>query len=166
VDITLERWNESGMSGAAPDTRIRAMVDDHFARVWGLLRRLGVPAEALDDSAPPPLPPGLPEHRGASFDKGEAARALGRVDLTDCMAIPGPTGAGHVTVIFVDDGTVSSAVVDQGPFPGTPRGGCVAGKFHAATVPPFDGSPVRVGKSFALPNSETGLSFAAYRESP
>lgn len=27
------------------------MVKDHFARIWALLRRLGVPAEALDDAA-------------------------------------------------------------------------------------------------------------------
>ncbi|MBX3227292.1 MAG: sigma-70 family RNA polymerase sigma factor [Labilithrix sp.] len=39
------------MSGAAGDSRVRAMVDDHFARIWSLLRRLGVPSEALDDAA-------------------------------------------------------------------------------------------------------------------
>lgn len=39
------------MSGAVPDTRVRSMVDDHFARIWALLRRLGVPGEALDDAA-------------------------------------------------------------------------------------------------------------------
>lgn len=50
VDITLDRWDDRGMSGAVPDARIRSMVDDHFARIWGLLRRLGVPTEALDDA--------------------------------------------------------------------------------------------------------------------
>lgn len=102
-----------------------------------------------------PLPssaisPSSPSSIGAPFDKGAAARALGGVDLSDCRNMPGPDGAGHVTVTFQADGTVFSAVVDQGPFLGTPRGGCVAGKFRSATVPPFEGSLVRVGKSFTL----------------
>lgn len=84
------------------------------------------------------------------FDKGEAAKGLGRVDLQDCKQEPGPTGAGHVTVTFQPDGSVATAVVDGGPYPGTPRGACIAGKFRSVHVSPFGGASVRVGKSFVI----------------
>ena len=87
---------------------------------------------------------------GAQFDRGAAAGALGGVDYQACKKPDGPTGAGHVTVTFGSDGNVASAIVDQGPFPGTPVGGCIAGKFRGAHVPAFTGSPVKVGKSFTL----------------
>ena len=87
---------------------------------------------------------------GAQFDRGAAAGALGGIDIQVCKKPDGPTGPGHVTVTFAADGNVASAVVDQGPFPGTPVGGCIAGKFRSAHVPPFSGAAVRVGKSFTL----------------
>ena len=55
-----------------------------------------------------------------------------------------------VTVTFEPSGAVSSAVVDSGPYPGTPVGGCIAGKYRGARVPAFGGSSVKVGKSFSL----------------
>lgn len=85
-----------------------------------------------------------------SFNKGAAAGALGRVDIRSCATADGPTGSGHVTVIFANDGTVSKSSVDDDVFPGTAVGGCIAGKFRAATVPPFTGAEVRVGKSFKI----------------
>ena len=96
-----------------------------------------------------------PENAGgggseAQFDRGAAAGALGGIDYQGCKKPDGPTGAGHVTVTFGPDGNVASAIVDQGPFPGTAVGGCIAGKFRAAHVPPFSGAAVRVGKSFTL----------------
>jgi hypothetical protein len=86
----------------------------------------------------------------APFDRGAAAASLGGINVSTCKSSGGPTGQGHVTVTFQPDGSVQSAVVDQGPFPGTSVGGCVAGKFRGAHVPPFGGAPVRVGKSFSI----------------
>jgi hypothetical protein len=86
----------------------------------------------------------------APFDRGAAAAALGGVNVQSCKKADGPTGAGHVTVTFSPDGSVQSAVIDSGPFPGTPVGGCIAGKFRGAHVPAFGGAAVRVGKSFTL----------------
>jgi hypothetical protein len=86
----------------------------------------------------------------APFDRGAAAAALGGVNVQSCKKSDGPTGSGHVTVTFGPDGSVQSAVVDSGPFPGTPVGGCIAGKYRGAHVPAFGGAPVRVGKSFTL----------------
>jgi predicted Zn finger-like uncharacterized protein len=86
----------------------------------------------------------------AAFDRGAAAAALGSVNVSSCKKSDGPSGSGHVTVTFGPDGSVQTAVVDQGPYPGTSVGGCIAGKFRGAHVPPFGGAPVRVGKSFSL----------------
>ncbi len=87
---------------------------------------------------------------GAAFDRGAAAASLGGVNVASCKKPDGPSGSGHVTVTFAPNGSVSSAVVDGGPFPGTPVGGCIAGKYRGAHVPAFGGSPVKVGKSFSL----------------
>ena len=86
----------------------------------------------------------------APFDRGAAQASLGGINVASCKSNGGPTGQGHVTVTFTPDGAVQSAVVDQGPFPGTTVGGCVAGKFRGAHVPAFGGAPVRVGKSFSI----------------
>jgi predicted Zn finger-like uncharacterized protein len=99
---------------------------------------------------PAPAAAPAPAAGGASFDKGAAAGALGKVDVQGCKKADGPTGAGHVTVTFGPDGSVQTAVVDQGPYPGTAVGGCVAGRFKGAHVPAFSGAPVRVGKSFII----------------
>lgn len=86
----------------------------------------------------------------APFDRGAASASLSGINVSACKSPGGPTGQGHVTVTFLPDGSVQSAVVDQGPFPGTTVAGCVAGRFRGAHVPPFGGAPVRVGKSFSI----------------
>ncbi|MBL8613367.1 MAG: zinc-ribbon domain-containing protein [Myxococcales bacterium] len=98
------------------------------------------------NTAPPPANTG----GSAPFDRGAAAAALGGVNVASCKKPDGPTGQGHVKVTFGPDGSVQSAVVDGGPFPGTPVGGCIAGKYRGARVPAFAGSPVTVGKSFTI----------------
>lgn len=85
----------------------------------------------------------------APFDRGAAAAALKGVSLDRCRGLAGPSGAGHVVVTFGPSGAADSAVVDA-PFAGTERGACVAAMYAAVRVPPFTGSPVRVGKSFVL----------------
>ncbi|MCA9584271.1 MAG: hypothetical protein KC657_02830, partial [Myxococcales bacterium] len=81
---------------------------------------------------------------------GAAAAALGGVNVSSCKKADGPTGSGHVTVTFAPNGSVASAAVDGGPFPGTAVGGCIAGRYRGARVPAFSGGPVRVGKSFTI----------------
>lgn len=110
---------------------------------------LGDALAAAAGKKPEPANTGTPSS-SAPFDRGAAAAALGGVNVQSCKKPDGPTGAGHVTVTFGPDGQVQSAVVDSGPFPGTPVGGCIAGKFRGAHVPPFGGAPVRVGKSFTI----------------
>lgn len=67
-----------------------------------------------------------------------------------CKQPDGPTGSGKVRVTFSPAGNVSSATVEGPPFAGTPVGGCVAAAFRSAHVPPFDGAPVSVSKSFSI----------------
>ena len=55
------------------------------------------------------------------------------------------------TITFAPDGSVQSAVVDAAPYAGTTVGGCIAGRYRAVTVPPFQGAPVKVGKRFFIP---------------
>jgi hypothetical protein len=86
---------------------------------------------------------------GAPFDRSAAAAALGAVTIEDCKTVDGPRGAGHVQVTFEPDGSAATAIVDV-PFGGTAVGGCVAGRFRTARVPPFAGEPVTVGKTFAV----------------
>jgi len=98
------------------------------------------------DSTPPPAAAASDR----PFDRGAAAAALGGVNVGSCAKGDGPTGSGHISVTFGGDGSVISAVVDQPPFAGTPRGGCVAGKFRAVHIPAFSGGNVKVGKSFTI----------------
>ncbi len=88
--------------------------------------------------------------QGGAFDRAAASGSLNAVNISGCKKPDGPTGAGHVSVTFDPSGSVSTAIIDGGDFPGTPVGGCIAGKFRSAHVPPFSGSPVKVGKSFNL----------------
>jgi hypothetical protein len=83
------------------------------------------------------------------FDRGAAAGALARVSVAQCAA-SGQVGTGHVTVTFAPSGRVSSVVVDDPSFSGTPAGRCVTAAFFSASVAPFEGAQVRVGKTFDI----------------
>lgn len=107
-------------------------------------------AAAAGKPANDPAPANAGGGSTAPFDRGAAAASLGAINVQSCKKPDGPTGTGHVKVTFAPNGSVSSAVVDGGPFPGTPVGGCIAGKFRSAHVPAFSGAPVGVGKSFTI----------------
>lgn len=107
-----------------------------------LAQAAGKPKEA-------PAAPG-PAAGGAPFDRGAAAASLGAVNVQSCKKPDGPTGSGRVEVTFNPDGSAASANIIEGPFPGTPVGGCIAGKFRSARVPAFSGAPVHVKKSFTV----------------
>lgn len=87
---------------------------------------------------------------GPAFDRSAAAASLSSVDLGKCKVTNAKRGEGHVMVTFMAVGTVSSAIVDRGPMVGTPTAKCIASQYTKATIPPFKGDPVQVGKSFKL----------------
>jgi hypothetical protein len=85
-----------------------------------------------------------------AFDRGAAAGALGSVNPRTCRGLGAARGAGHVTVTFAPDGSVSNAVVDQPPYAGTPMAGCISNAYRMIRVPAFTGAPVTVGKTFTV----------------
>ncbi len=108
------------------------------------------PHATVPATPPVPSPLTLDSAMRPPFNRGEAAAALASVAYGSCKKPDGPAGTGHVYVTFEPSGSVSTTVVDQGAFAGTPVGGCIAGKFRGARVPAFAGSPVRVGKTVSL----------------
>jgi predicted Zn finger-like uncharacterized protein len=99
-----------------------------------------------------PAAPAAPAGGTEPFDRGAAAASLGNIaaSVGSCKRSSGPTGQGHVSITFSPSGRVISAIVDQPPYAGTSVGGCVAGKFRGAHVPPFAGGNVPVGKHFSI----------------
>lgn len=89
---------------------------------------------------------------GKAFDRTAAMAALSAAAdaARACKADEGPTGRGKIQVTFAPSGSVTSAIVEGPPFAGTPVGGCVASAFTGARVPPFDGAPVDITKSFDI----------------
>lgn len=98
----------------------------------------------------PRLVPPPAQNTAREFDRAAAATALAAASSA-AKACTGVSGVGRVRVVFAPTGKVSSSVVDSPPFGGTPQGDCIAGVFRQAAVPPFDGSPVAVAKSVAIP---------------
>ena len=90
------------------------------------------------------------QNTGREFNRGAAVAALNAASVA-AKSCAGQVGTGRVRVVFSPSGAVSSATVDGAPFAGTPQGGCIAGAFRAAKVPPFEGSPVTVSKSVTIP---------------
>ena len=89
----------------------------------------------------------LPRER--PFDRAAAATSLANVSVRHCGA-GGQVGTGHVVVTFGPNGRVSEVVVDDPTFAGTPAGRCAQAAFFSASVQPFTGASVRVGKSFTI----------------
>ena len=106
------------------------------------------PTKPGGPAAPSAIPPTILS--AVPFDRRAAAEALGAVDVSGCERSDGPTGAGHVSVTFALDGSVSVVVVDQPPFAGTAVGACVESLFRNVHIPAFVGGPVKVGKSFVV----------------
>jgi predicted Zn finger-like uncharacterized protein len=103
---------------------------------------------------PPEKPPEQPPvgEGGKEFNRGAASAALAAAagGARGCKKPDGPTGSGRVRVTFAPSGNVTQSAVQGAPFAGTAVGGCVAAAFRGARVPPFDGSPVSVTKSFSI----------------
>ena len=113
------------------------------------------PKEAKKPEAAPEktaAPAAAAEGGTNEFNRGAATSALGGAagSAKSCKKPDGPTGSGKVKVTFAPSGNVTSAQVQGAPFAGTSVGGCVAGVFRSARVPPFSGAPVSVTKSFNI----------------
>lgn len=87
-----------------------------------------------------------------TFSRSAAVTALTSAAsaASGCKRPGGPTGTGKAIVTFAPSGRVTSANVTGGSFGGTSVGGCIASVFRNAKIPPFDGDPVTVSKSFTI----------------
>ena len=85
------------------------------------------------------------------FSRDAAMVALQHVaaDAMGCHKPGDPAGSARVVVTFAPSGRVTTANV-SGVYAGTLTGGCIAGRFRAATVPAFVGSHVTVSKTISL----------------
>jgi predicted Zn finger-like uncharacterized protein len=108
-------------------------------------------------AAPAPPPPAVTQAAlqgtaSGEFDRAAAMSILSNVALQSqaCKKSDGPTGSGKVAVTYASSGLATTAVVEGPPFAGTAVGGCVAQRFRATRVPPFNGSPFTVRKSFFI----------------
>lgn len=86
----------------------------------------------------------------ATFDRQAAIAAITSVNLDKCKTPAAARGEGHVLITFVPAGTATSAVVDKGPWVGTPVAKCLSKAFAKAKIPAFKGDAVTVGKVFRL----------------
>ena len=104
----------------------------------------------LMQCGPRPLPVN-PARPTRDFDRTTASHGLiGAARAAQvCRRIPGPTGPGKVKLVFQPSGTVKTATIDP-PYDGTPTGECVLKLFVQVTVPPFEGEPVSVAKTFRI----------------
>jgi hypothetical protein len=109
---------------------------------------VGSSAEAAPKNKKKPAQEAAKTEQAADFDRQAAATALGEINLQKCKATNAAKGDGHVTVTFSPDGAVQNALVDRGPWIGTPVAKCLVKEFKKAKVPAFKGDAVTVGKSF------------------
>src|SRR5205085_358255 len=105
------------------------------------------PKAKKPSAKPAPAPAPVPAS-ASSFDKDAAVQAISSADLAKCRATNAEKGDGHVTITFAPAGSASNAVVDKGPWVGTPVAKCLSQQFKKTKVPAFSGDPVTVGKSF------------------
>ena len=113
---------------------------------------------AMSAAATKPAPSAAPRAAapaaasGPAFDRGAASAELRRIadSVGSCRKSNGPTGDGHVSIAFRNDGTVDHVDVDRPPYQGSPVGACVATKFKLARIPAFGGTIPPVGKSFTI----------------
>ena len=87
----------------------------------------------------------------APLDRGALAASLGSITntLQSCAKANGPRGPGHVSIVYLPSGYVSTVTVDP-PYQGTAEGGCIGSKFHKSVIPSFSGGPTTVGKDFNI----------------
>jgi hypothetical protein len=100
----------------------------------------GAPVEALNVGV------NVGEHR--SFTPANVAAALSKVDPKPC----GFHGSGHMKLTFDPSGLVSKVEFDAPATLATSAfGACLTKLYMKASVPPFDGNAVTIGKSFSVP---------------
>lgn len=108
----------------------------------------GSSADAAPKKKKPPRSEAPKTEIAPDFDKQAAAAAIAEVTLDKCKATNAAKGEGHVVITFAPHGAAQRAVIDKGPWVGTPIAKCMVKQFKKAKVPAFNGEAITVGKSF------------------
>jgi hypothetical protein len=87
-----------------------------------------------------------PQHH--PLDPALAFAAVHAVDVSSCSNEGGAGGYGHARVTFGADGHTAGLLVRAPQGLSKEAEDCIEHRFGAASVSPFDGSPVTVGTSF------------------
>ena len=107
------------------------------------------PSTTAAAPAAPAAPAPEPATGEEEFSREAAVATIASVDLQKCRATNAEKGEGHVTIVFQSNGSATKAVIDKGPWLGTPVAKCLAAQFKKQVkVPAFKGSTVTVGKTF------------------
>lgn len=132
---------EDGGSRLASAEREIAQLRDTLARERA---KPSAPRESETRVAPP----------RAEFDRVAAYQSLaGAAQEAKGCGTTGSKSSHRIKIIFEPTGLVSSAVIqDDTAFAASTSGRCVVERFRRAHVPPFDGSPVVVTKSYSVLN--------------
>jgi hypothetical protein len=87
----------------------------------------------------------------SQFSRAAAAQSVNAAfdSAKACRVADGPIGTSHARITFDVNGVVIGVALEP-PYAGTPVGACVEKKLRDATVPPFEGDPVTVGRDFTL----------------
>ena len=97
-------------------------------------RRTSAARSPRQPASKPRAPAAPAAASGAPFDRGAAAAALGGVNVQSCKKPDGPTGS--ATSRSLRSGRRGAVRGRRlGSLPGTPVGGCIAGKYRGAHVP-------------------------------
>jgi predicted Zn finger-like uncharacterized protein len=130
----------------------KPITDEDRKRYAEAQKKKAEAAKTAEPAAKPEEPKREQSSGVASFNKGAAISALSSAAsaASGCKRPDGPTGSGKALVTFAPSGNVTSATVSGGSFGGTSVGGCIASVFRRAKVPPFEGGPVTVSKSFSI----------------
>lgn len=131
----------------AESRRRLAAADSEIARLQELLARERRSHEPARDGDALPAAPASEN----DFDRGAAMRALAEAALEakDCGSTESPKTR-KIKLTFAPTGQVVSAAVQDTAFAATGVGKCVAARFRRVRVPPFEGPPVTVTKSFSV----------------
>jgi len=102
---------------------------------------------------PPPPPPARESPPGPppiGFDGAAARASLDSVELDSCRAQGAPKGYGHAKLTFAPAGNITKVVVDSPAGLSAEAVSCIGSHLATASAPPFEGSPVTVGKTWLV----------------
>ncbi len=137
-------------STSSQSTKQKAFPAKSANRAKPAVRRAPVPAPTSSPTAvanPAPVDEG-PKKFDVKALKSGVRDVMAQIGT--CRSPSDPSGVSHLVLVFAPSGRVTSATVSGAPFAGTPTGGCIARRFRALRVPPFEGAHRTIRKTVVV----------------